>query len=102
MKTVTHSRCSNGGSESACWDCGVETLSYEPGVATEYYMVHDEVWDAAGATTRTWLCIGCLESRLGRRLVPGDFQSAVVNDPRIYRADKAWSWRSDRLMDRLR
>jgi len=30
-----------------CTDCGAETLSAEPGVPTEYYMVHDRIWRAA-------------------------------------------------------
>ena len=46
-------------------------------------MVHDAVWQAAGMPTdrlqgagRGFLCIGCLEGRLGRKLVARDFTSA--------------------------
>src|SRR5262249_15144586 len=35
-----------------CCDCRTETLSREPGVTTEYYMVHDHVWEAARAPGR--------------------------------------------------
>ena len=43
--------------------------------ASEWYMVHDHVWRAAmenGGMVR-FLCIGCLEQRVGRRLKPSDF-----------------------------
>jgi hypothetical protein len=58
---------------SPCLDCGVATM---PG---EYYMVHDFVWQAAGMKSRGILCIGCLERRLGRQLVPQDFPEVEVN-----------------------
>ncbi len=65
-----------------CWDCGVNTES-------EYYMVHDAVWRAGSEGVPEhpdgeWggmLCIGCLEARLGRRLVPEDFTPASINHP---------------------
>ena len=61
-----------------CKDCGVPTT---PEVGSwEYYTVHDSVWQAAGIT-RGMLCIGCLEGRLGRRLVPGDFPGLRINEP---------------------
>jgi hypothetical protein len=75
-----------------CVDCGADTLSLEPDELTEWYMVHDAVWKAAGAPDG-YLCIGCLETRLGRTLSASDFTAAPVNDP--------WSSRSDRLVDRL-
>src|SRR5262245_59749408 len=41
----------------------------------EVYMVHDHLWEAAGmAPDGGFLCIGCLETRLGRRLAPADFR----------------------------
>ena len=70
-----------------CCDCGAGTI-----VLGEWYMVHDAVWKAAGAPDG-YLCIGCLETRLGRTLSASDFTAAPVNDP--------WSSRSDRLVDRL-
>lgn len=85
-----------------CLDCGAETLSDEPGVPTEYYMVHKEVWKAAGAPLAGYLCIGCLEVRLGRQLCRSDFTDARVNDLTYRnRVRHCWSWRSKRLVDRL-
>ena len=40
----------------------------------EVYTVRDSVWKAAGMEPMGGcLCIGCLEGRLGRRLIPKDF-----------------------------
>ena len=47
---------------------------------TEYYMVHDHVWQAAQAPERGYLCIGCLETRLGRQLQRGDSLAMPLND----------------------
>jgi hypothetical protein len=47
----------------------------------EDYRVKDEVWNAACRGDR-FLCIGCLESRLGRTLTPSDFlPDVLVNRP---------------------
>jgi hypothetical protein len=82
----------------ACIDCGVNTA---PGCSTreqleqaftaaairnnqhvkqtidkhsELYMVKDKIWQAAGMEDfGGCLCIGCLETRIGRRLLPKDF-----------------------------
>lgn len=43
-------------------------------------MVHDHLWAQAG-TTDGFLCIGCLERRLGRRLQSRDF--ARLDGPRL-------------------
>jgi hypothetical protein len=49
-------------------------------------MVKNEVWDAAVGPDSfidySYLCIGCLELRLGRRLVPDDFTDAPLNECR--------------------
>jgi hypothetical protein len=80
---------------SPCADCGAKTQRQEPGARSEWYMVHDEVWTAAGMEeTGGYLCIGCLEKRLGRRLVPADFAPLSINDLR-------WGGKSDRLVSRL-
>jgi hypothetical protein len=64
-------------------------------------MVHDRVWEAAGMgpgairnpNTNRYLCVGCLEGRLGRALNPWDFTNAPVNRPApVY---------TPRLLDRL-
>jgi hypothetical protein len=45
-------------------------------------MVHDHVWERAGtAPYGGYLCIGCLEKRLGRTLCADDFESASINRP---------------------
>ena len=63
----------------------------------EYYMVHNEVWKASGlGPSDGMLCIGCLEVRLGRRLVPGDFPAVALNLPDVWPVP-----RSDRFLDRL-
>ena len=59
----------------------------------EHYMVHPEVWSAAGMTTG-YLCIGCLEQRLGRTLCAADFTDVPINDPDD-------PWHTPRLADRL-
>ena len=82
-----------------CVDCGVNTapgclnreqmeqafaIDWEKKGATmtfnersEVYLVKPAVWKAAGMVGGC-LCIGCLEKRMGRILVPKDF---VHNDP---------------------
>ncbi len=55
-----------------CVDCGVDTIK-----ADEFYMVHDAVWPLHPRDGM--LCIGCLEQRIGRRLVPADFTDALIN-----------------------
>lgn len=47
---------------------------------TEVYRVKPQVWKAAGIKEDGGcLCIDCLESRLGRRLVPRDFPEHPFN-----------------------
>jgi hypothetical protein len=59
-------------------------------------MVHDELWAQAGMEPLGgWLCVGCLERRLGRRLVPADFKPVVAND-------SSRTLHSDRLVSRIR
>lgn len=78
-----------------CSDCGINTLPR--GGGAEYYMVHDDIWASAGMTTG-YLCVGCLEARLGRRL---SFADVPLNsfDPSWER--KAWYSRTERLTGRL-
>lgn len=40
----------------------------------ERYMLLPEIWAAAGMGWDGYLCIGCCERRLGRRLTRADFQ----------------------------
>jgi hypothetical protein len=60
-----------------CKDCRVDTIALR-----EVYMVHREIWSAAGMLPYGGaLCIGCLEQRIGRQLVPEDFPPFPVNGP---------------------
>lgn len=83
-------------SNQPCSDCGVETLPDKPNFDCEYFMVHDHVWYEAGMGPRGFLCVGCLEARLGRQLVPADFPEVSCND-----AQKNVMLLSDRLLDRM-
>lgn len=56
-----------------CIDCGMNTK------AKEYYSLHDAVWFKAHSSKHGMLCIGCVERRLGRRLMPSDFNDAPIN-----------------------
>jgi hypothetical protein len=47
-----------------CHDCGADCSALR-----ETYMVHDAVWPIGDGV----LCVGCIEARLGRRLVREDF-----------------------------
>jgi hypothetical protein len=69
-----------------CNDCLADVVEIG-----ERYMVHDHVWpvtEDGGA-----LCVGCLEKRIGRRLVPGDFTDCWGNRG-------AWP-QSERLRSRM-
>ena len=59
-----------------CWDCAACT-----NCEYEYYMVHDDLWEAATEDTYSdiMLCIGCLENRLGGLLTKDDFTDAPLN-----------------------
>jgi hypothetical protein len=57
-------------------------LFYEVGTSSEMYMVKDHVWNKAGMPPMGGcLCVGCLEKRIGRKLVPKDFaKQHIFND----------------------
>ena len=73
-----------------CLDCGVDT-----GKIGEHYMLKDEVWNKVMTTSVGMLCIGCIEVRLGKLLIPADFTDSHVN--RL----KPGECKSQRLMIRL-
>ncbi len=77
-------------------DCGSATVPFVLAEGSaEWYMVKSEVWQGAGMTSREgFLCIGCLEIRLGRFLHSGDFTISPVNS-------LGWTTHSARLRDRL-
>lgn len=77
-----------------CVDCRFDTMR-----GLEYYMVSDELWASAGMGKRFgdgMLCIGCLENRIGRTLVPADFPNLYPLNAKVAPFPK-----SDRLMDRM-
>jgi len=45
----------------------------------EFYMVKDSVWAQAGMKWRGYLCGGCLETRIGRRLRKRDFAPSLAH-----------------------
>ncbi len=77
-----------------CADCGIYTIG------GEYYMVRDDVWERASKQRKfrfDFLCIECLENRLGRTLTYDDFTDCPLND-----LDFPLRWRrSERLLHRL-
>lgn len=62
-----------------CNDCEMDTTPHPTEGPHEWYTVRDRVWNAVMGPG--YLCIGCLEKRLGRRLTPNDFTDAPVNGP---------------------
>jgi hypothetical protein len=69
-----------------CLDCGWDTQN-------EYFIVHHDLWHQAVRRRYGFLCVPCLEHRIGRRLTPADFLPCGAND---------LDWRkSDRLRERM-
>lgn len=92
--------------DAPCHDCGAATAP-ERWFRTppwEWYLVHDLVWHAAGMKDSDgYLCIGCLEARLGRTLVTADFRSDLdMNSTDPSWSEYSWWYRTPRLADRLR
>ena len=82
-------RVMRGGCASStfmCVDCGTRAID---GI----YMVHDHLWPIGKLDGM--LCIGCLETRIGRQLTPDDFTDASCN------IEDRFIYRSRRHMDRL-
>jgi hypothetical protein len=82
--------------EAVCIDCGAATAPCTGRRGCrhvgrwELYMVHDSIWITAGMPfvmvyardgETGYLCVGCLEGRLGRQLHPQDFTDAPINEP---------------------
>lgn len=58
-----------------CKDCNVDVVYIQ-----EWYMVNDSVWKKAGMKKRGgFLCVGCLEKRIGRKLNKRDFFCCPLN-----------------------
>ncbi len=73
-----------------CMDCLICTLSND-----EMYQLHDEVWLQAHNSFEGFLCVTCIETRLGRRLNRNDFQDVELNRNSIKYP------KSDRLVRRI-
>lgn len=71
--------CQNAGKMvHPCADCGIDTT--KAGVYdNNYYMVKDRIWDKYGVG-EGFLCLECLQKRLGRPFRPTDFNDSVLND----------------------
>jgi hypothetical protein len=89
-----------------CCDCGMDTMPCPSKPRTlEQFIVKDEVWSAAGMTPGKidarnhelvgggFLCVGCIEVRLGRRLTIDDFKEITV--PLLFEP-----WCTERLRSR--
>ena len=80
---------------SPCASCQVDT---QGDGTNEFYMVTDDVWNAVAPDDPhhmdLFLCIGCLEERLGRRLTSYDFTDAPLNAMGLVGS-------TERLVDRL-
>jgi hypothetical protein len=72
-----------------CLDCGVDTSRIG-----EFYFISTETWLKAVGSNQGMLCIGCLETRICRKLSWEDFTDAYINRP-------DWGSKSERLLDRL-
>jgi hypothetical protein len=71
-----------------CNDCGIDTTPRA--TKWEFYIATRHVWKPAGMPTSTvtdnefdgnYLCVGCSELRIGRRLAALDFGVCPLNDP---------------------
>jgi len=67
--------------EALCGGCGANTVPQ--GRPWEWYMVHNHIWETVmrSGPSCQYLCIGCLEDRLGRHLAAEDFSDLSINEP---------------------
>lgn len=72
-----------------CLDCRVDT-----GKIHEHYFVQTPLWMKAVGSNRGMLCVGCLETRIGRTLKSFDFPDVHINNSKLYPM-------SDRLRSRI-
>lgn len=92
MKEIRIGSVVMSNSTALCEVCGMKVI--EPPV-TEWFAINDSLWASTGLRPHdAILCIGCLESILGRKLCPRDFPASVpANEPH--------ELMSNRLLDRL-
>ena len=56
-----------------CMDCA-QDVSYE------FFVIHNDLWEQAVGDHRLgWICVPCLERRLGRQLTREDFKLCPAN-----------------------
>lgn len=60
-----------------CLDCGIDT-----GKVGEHYMLNDSTWSLTGLGKVGMLCVEHVEERIGRQLIPADFNDSYLNNPR--------------------
>lgn len=72
-----------------CIDCKIDT-----GKIHEHYFIKTDLWLKLVGSKIGMLCIGCIEKRLGRELIPIDFENVWINNPK-------YEMKSERLMKRL-
>lgn len=60
-----------------CLDCKVDT-----GKIYEHYFINTDTWLSVVGSKKGMVCVGCLEKRLGRKLVSSDFPKVTINDPK--------------------
>ena len=91
--TIGCPSCNYAIGKSFCIDCGLDTSSTG---LQELYMIGDNVWKQANTGSfNGFLCVGCIETRLGRQLTRKDFRLGMTeNNPEIYP-------KSERLLNRL-
>lgn len=73
----------------SCLDCKIDT-----GKTHEHYFINTVTWLSVVQTTKGMLCVGCIETRLGRQLVAADFPQVSVNSP-------SYEPKSLRLLNRM-
>lgn len=59
-----------------CHDCGIDT-----GAIGEYFTLQHDLWKTLmpGKLSKDFLCVTCLEYRLGRKLSKQDFVDCLAN-----------------------
>lgn len=88
------------GPDIRCADCGTPLLPTGRQPAREWYMLHDHVWAQTGMppTGGHYLCLGCVEARIGRPLTGADLTSEQpINDPSDADAPRMHALKLDRL-----
>lgn len=62
-----------------CEDCQID-IRLKPKGNGDGYMIYDQIWSTATKSKiKIYLCVFCLEKRLGRELTPADFTACALN-----------------------